>query len=101
MGRRRGQAGVAMMAGRYEFSHAQWQRIAEMLPGKAGDLEAQIAAFVADYNLCRYHESIDNSPLPASTSDAIKSVISTRRTRPSPTAVVGAMLLSPSITSGP
>ena len=25
-----------------------------------GDLEAQIEAFVADYNHCRYHESIDN-----------------------------------------
>ena len=25
-----------------------------------GDLEAQIAAFVDDYNCCRYHESIDN-----------------------------------------
>jgi putative transposase len=25
-----------------------------------GDLEAQIDAFVADYNHCRYHESIDN-----------------------------------------
>jgi putative transposase len=25
-----------------------------------GDLEAQIKAFVADYNHCRYHESIDN-----------------------------------------
>jgi len=25
-----------------------------------GDLEAQIAAFVDDYNHCRYHESIDN-----------------------------------------
>ena len=25
-----------------------------------GDLEAQIAAFVADYNHCRYHQSIDN-----------------------------------------
>ena len=25
-----------------------------------GDLEAQIAAFVDDYNDCRYHESIDN-----------------------------------------
>ena len=24
------------------------------------DLEAQIDAFVADYNHCRYHESIDN-----------------------------------------
>ena len=25
-----------------------------------GDLEVQIEAFVADYNHCRYHESIDN-----------------------------------------
>jgi len=25
-----------------------------------GDLEAQIEAFVVDYNHCRYHESIDN-----------------------------------------
>jgi RNA-directed DNA polymerase len=25
-----------------------------------GDLEAQIAAFVADHNYCRYHESINN-----------------------------------------
>jgi len=25
-----------------------------------GDLEAQINAFVADYNHCRYHESINN-----------------------------------------
>jgi RNA-directed DNA polymerase len=25
-----------------------------------GDLKAQIAAFVADYNDCRYHESINN-----------------------------------------
>jgi putative transposase len=25
-----------------------------------GDLENQIETFVADYNNCRYHESIDN-----------------------------------------
>jgi transposase InsO family protein len=30
----------------------------ELLP--AGDLEAQVEAFVADYNHRRYHESIDN-----------------------------------------
>src|SRR5260370_40189344 len=28
-----------------------------------GDLEAQIEAFVVDYNHCRYHESIDNLTL--------------------------------------
>jgi hypothetical protein len=31
-----------------------------LLPAGTGDLEAQIAAFVDDYNHCRYHESIDN-----------------------------------------
>src|SRR5262249_10352168 len=35
-----------------------------------GDLEAQIEAFVANYNHCRYHESIDNLTRPTSTSDA-------------------------------
>ena len=30
-------AGVPIMAGRYELSDAQWQRIADMLPGKPGD----------------------------------------------------------------
>ena len=33
-----------------------------------GDLEAQIAAFVADYNYCRYHESITILLPPTSTS---------------------------------
>ena len=32
-----------------------------------GDLEAQIATFVDDYNCRRYHESIDNLPQPTST----------------------------------
>src|SRR5881227_755772 len=30
-------SGVPIMAGRYELSDAQWQRIADLLPGKAGD----------------------------------------------------------------
>ena len=33
-----------------------------------GDLEAQIEAFVDDYNHRRYHESIDNLTPPTSTS---------------------------------
>ena len=37
-----------------------------------GDLETQIEAFVADYNRCRYHESIDNLTPATSTSDAAR-----------------------------
>jgi hypothetical protein len=35
----------------------------------SGDLEAQIDAFVTDYNHRSYHESISNSPRLTSTSD--------------------------------
>jgi hypothetical protein len=37
-----------------------------------GDLEAQIAAFVDDYNHRRYHESIDNLTRRTSTSGAVQ-----------------------------
>ena len=37
-----------------------------------GDLEAQIAAFIDDYNHRRYHESLDISPPPTSTAGAAR-----------------------------
>jgi putative transposase len=37
-----------------------------------GDLDRQIAAFIEHYNHRRYHESLDISPRPTSTSDAAR-----------------------------